>query len=304
MNILSILILSMLFFLNPQGRKNSKRLSTYGTRSSNTKSVVVKTKNKSGGPERQWKLGIALYAFHNFQFPEQLVLADSAGVKYVEGFSFADAGHELKDSLISQLSPAGIDQIKKRLDDKKIRMTSVYLTGGSNKGEWEKQFQLAKRLNVVYVTAEPAVNMWDMVDSLAGIYNLKVAIHNHWKGASSYWSPDSVLAALKNHPNFGACPDLGHWPKSGIGPVEGLKKLQGHIIGVHLKDIAAFNRPELKDVPIGRGVVDFPAVFKELKRQNYKGYLMIERDAEEKPSNLASVKYEIAYYHRQVRRLK
>lgn len=304
MNSLSILILSAVFFINPPVPKDHKIRPALFSNSSDTNYSSVKVKRRAPKKEPKWRLGIALYAFHTFSFPKQLKLADSAGVKYVEGFSFADAGPELKDSMIMQLSPVGIDKIKKSLSDKKIRMTSIFLTGGNNKEEWEKQFKLAKRLNVEYVTAEPAITMWDMVDSLAGAYKLKVAIHNHWKGVSAYWSPDSVLAAIKNHPNFGACPDLGHWPKSGIDPVQGLKKLQGHIIGIHLKDIAAFNRPDLKDVPIGKGVIDFPAVFKELKRQNYKGYLMIERDAEEKPSNLASVIYEVDYYHKQVSNLK
>ncbi len=94
---------------------------------------------------------------------------------------------------------------------------------------------------------------------------MKVAIHEHWKGVSRYWHPDSVLAAIKGHANFGACPDLGHWPKSGIDPVEGVKKLSGHILVMHFKDIAAFNDPKLKDVPAGTGVVNFPAVLAELK---------------------------------------
>ena len=304
MKSLLILVLSLFISVNPAMRKNYKIRPGINLYASNTNISAVTREIKSRKVSQNWKLGVALYTFHTFSFPKQLELADSAGFKYVEGFSFADAGPELKDSMIMQLSPGGIDKIKKLLRDKKIKMSSIFLTGGNNEAEWEKQFQLAKRLNVEYVTAEPGVKMWDMVDSLAGIYKLKVAIHNHWKGVSAYWSPDSVLAAIKNHPNFGACPDLGHWPKSGIDPVEGLKKLQGYIIGIHIKDIAAFNHPELKDVPIGKGVVDFPAVFRELKRQNYKRYLMIERDAEEKPSNLASVIGEIEYYHRQVNMLK
>ncbi|WP_214072215.1 sugar phosphate isomerase/epimerase family protein [Mucilaginibacter sp. dw_454] len=299
MNNLSALIISSLFFITSTDHTGLK-IRPKSNQKTNTNINSVKCKKSIIKKDEQWKLGIALYAFHSFSFPKQLALADSAGVKYVEGFSFASAGKEFRDSMIMQLSPAGINKIKKSLSDKKIKMTSIYLTGGNNKQEWEKQFKLAKQLNVEYVTAEPPVNMWDMIDSLAGIYHLKLAIHNHWKGMSAYWSPDSVLAAIKNHPNFGACPDLGHWPKSGIDPVEGLKKLQGHIIAIHLKDIAKFNHPELKDIPMGQGVVNFPAVFKKLKRQNFKGYLMIERDAEEKPSNLASVINEITYYHKQL----
>ena len=129
---------------------------------------------------------------------------------------------------------------------------------------------------------------------------MKVAIHNHWKGVSQYWSPDTVLMVLKNHPNFGVCADLGHWPKSGIDQVEALKKLEGHILSIHLKDIAAANNPKLLDVPVGTGITNFPAVFKELERQKFEGYIYIERDAQDKPSNLQSVKETVAYYNKQL----
>jgi sugar phosphate isomerase/epimerase len=146
--------------------------------------------------------------------------------------------------------------------------------------------------------------MLNSIDSLAGVYGIKVAIHNHWKGMSKYWHTDSVIAALKGRPNFGVCLDVGHWPKSGINPVDGLKKLKGRIIALHLKDIAAYNDPTLKDVVVGTGVINFPEVFKELKRQNFTGYILIERDAEEQPSNLPSVIQEIKYYNEQVGKLK
>jgi len=142
------------------------------------------------------------------------------------------------------------------------------------------------------------LNMLDAIDNLAGKYGLKVAIHNHWKGMSQYWSPDTVLMALKNHPNFGVCADLGHWPKSGINQVEALKKLQGHLISIHLKDIAAPNNPKLLDVPVGTGMTDFPAIFKELERQKFEGYIYIERDAQDKPSNFQSVKETVADYNK------
>ena len=159
-------------------------------------------------------------------------------------------------------------------------------------------------LGVKFVTTEPPIKMWDSIDSLAGAYGIKVAIHEHWKGTSPYWNPDTVLMAIKGHPNFGACADLGHWPKSGIDPVEGVKKLSGHIISLHLKDIAAFNDPTLKDVPAGTGVVNFPAVFAELKKQNFNGHIYIERDAEDQPSNLPSVIQTVKYYNEEIVKLK
>lgn len=251
-----------------------------------------------------WKFGVALWTFHTFNFTDALAKVDSSGLDYIEPNTFHKTGPVLNDSMILQLSPAGIEKLKAIIQEKGLKAESIYIVGDTTISSWKKQFDIAKQLGVTFVTAEPPIAMWDSIDSLAGSYGIKVAIHEHWKGVSPYWNPDTVLLAIQGHPNFGACADLGHWPKSGIDPVEAVKKLRGHIIGVHLKDIAAFNNPALKDVPVGTGIVDFPAVFAELKKQGFKGHIYIERDAEDQPSNLPSVMQTIKYYNEQVGKLK
>jgi len=242
-------------------------------------------------------LGVALWTFHNVDFPESLKMADSAGLKLVEANTFHKAGKELNDSLLGQLSPAGIEKLKGYAQQLGITVGSLYLGGGKTIDDWKSDFEKAKQLGVRFVTAEPPIDMWDSIDSLAGTYGMKVAIHEHWKGVSAYWHPDSVLAAIKGHKNFGACPDLGHYPKSGVNSLDAVKKLEGHIIAVHLKDIAAMNDPNLVDVRVGTGIVQFPEIFQELKRQKFDGYIYIERDSIENPSNVASVTETVKYFN-------
>jgi len=264
----------------------------------------TQTSNTSPASPSDWKFGVALWTFHTVNFPESLKMVDSVGVRYIEPNTFHKSGPELNDTLVGDLSPAGVEKLKQMARAHNLIIGSLYVSGGKTLEPWIKGFQLAKQLGVPYITAEPPLNMWDVIDSLAGAYNIKVAIHEHWKGVSAYWSPDSVLAAIKNHPNFGACADLGHWPKSGINPLDGVKKLAGHIIGIHLKDIAAYNDPKLVDVPVGTGVVDFPAIFEELKRQGFNGNIYIERDAQDQPSNVPSVIQTVKYYNTQVAKLR
>lgn len=251
-----------------------------------------------------WKLGVALWTFHDVNFPESLNRVDSAGLKYIEPNTFHKAGPELKDSMILQLSSAGIEKLKSLIAQKGLICESIYIVGDTTLNSWVKQFDIAKQFGVKYVTTEPPLNMWDAIDSLAGAYGMKVAIHEHWKEVSHYWNPDTTLMAIKNHPNFRVCADLGHWPKSGMDPLDAVKKLGGHILGVHLKDIAAYNDTKLKDVVVGTGVVKFPEIFAELKKQNFDGYIYIERDSIEHGGNLLSVKQEIKYYKEQIRKLK
>lgn len=267
---------------------------------SNTDSTTTSSVN----PANDWKFGVALWTFHTFNFPQSLDKVDSAGIKYIEPNTFHSAGPELKDSMILQLSPAGIEKLKALIAQKGLNVESIYIVGDSTIGSWVKQFEIAKAFGVKYVTTEPPLDMWDSIDSLAGLYGVKVAIHEHWKGVSHYWDTDTTLMALKNHPNFGVCADLGHWPKSGVDPLEAVKKLSGHIIGVHLKDIAAYNDPTLKDVVVGTGVVKFPEIFAELKKQNFTGNIYIERDSTEVNGNLSSVIQELKYYNEQVGKLK
>jgi sugar phosphate isomerase/epimerase len=255
----------------------------------------------TGDSSQNFTLGVALWTFHNVDFPESLKMADSAGLKLVEANTFHKTGKELNDTLLGQLSPAGIDKVRSYAQQHGITIGSLYLGGGKTIQDWKNDFEKAKQLGVRYVTAEPPVDMWDSIDSLAGTYGMMVAIHEHWKGVSAYWHPDSVLAAIKGHKNFGACPDLGHYPKSGINSLDAVKKLSGHIIGVHLKDIAAMNNPQLVDVRVGTGIVQFPEIFEELKRQKFNGYIYIERDSVEAPSNVASVIEEVKYFNEKTR---
>ena len=253
---------------------------------------------------KDWKFGVALWTFHDVNFPEALAKVDSAGIIYIEPNTFHSAGPEFKDSIIGKLSMTGIDKLKSIIEQKGLKVESIYIVGDSTIASWKKQFDIAKELGVEFVTTEPPLNMWNSIDSLAGAYNIKVAIHEHWKGMSHYWSPDTTLMALKDHSNFYVCADLGHWPKSGINPLDAVKKLSGHIIGVHFKDIAAYDDPSLKDVVTGTGVVDFPAIFAELKNQNFNGHIYIERDSIEAGGNLKSVIREKNYYDSVISKLQ
>ena len=246
-------------------------LSSCGSNSSNNMS-----RNESDSQKAEWKTGVALYSFNRFSFVDALAKADSAGAKYVEGFSFHKLGKEFNDSSMSALSDADIDKIKQMLEKKGIEMQSMYVGGAKDAEGWKYYFEMAKKLGMHYLVCEPEKEQWDMLDSLAGLYQIKIAIHEHAKGKSIYWHPDSVLAAIKGHSNFGACADLGHWVRSGLNPVDCLKKLEGHVIGVHIKDLDESNNINANYVTVGKGVIDFPAIITELKRQQFKGNAYVE----------------------------
>jgi len=248
----------------------------------------AESSKKAQEQNAEWNIGVALYSFNRFSFADALNKADSAGVNYVEGFSFHNMGKEFNDKTMAAMTDEDISKLKEMLSAKKLEMQSMYVSGAKNEADWKYYFELAKAMNMQHLVAEPEKESWDMLDSLAGVYKIKIAIHEHTKGKSLYWHTDSVIAAMKDHPNFGVCADLGHWERSGLNPVECLKKLEGNILGVHLKDIHQSNNPDANDVVIGKGVINFPAIIDEFKRQQFKGVIHVECE-HKMENNLAEV---------------
>lgn len=243
----------------------------------------------------EWNMGVALYSFNRFSFADALDKADSAGVNHVEGFSFHNLGKEFNDKTMAAMTEEDISKMKEMLSAKNIEMQSMYVSGAKNEADWKYYFELAKEMNMQHLVCEPEKESWDMLDSLAGLYKIKIAIHEHAKGKSLYWHPDSVIAAMKDHPNFGVCADLGHWERSGLNPAECLKKLEGNILGVHLKDIHESNNTEAKDMIVGQGVIDFPSVVNELKKQHFKNVVHVECE-HKMENNLAEVIEGVKYF--------
>jgi sugar phosphate isomerase/epimerase len=269
---------------------------------SNSKTDSTSTKTDTANVTADWKIGVQMWTFRVFTFAEALDKVDSAKVKYIEAFWGQPLGAGLKDSFGIRMSDDSKAKIKQLLQDKGIHIEAMGVIEPKTRDEWKKAFDLAKEFGLSYITAEPRKDQWDMVDSMAGSYGIKVAIHDHPK-PDMYWSPDSVLAAIQGHPNLGSCADLGHWARNGVNPVDALKKLAGHVYGVHLKDITKFGDVNASDTVVGKGVIDFPPIFQELKRQNFKGMFSIEHESNWYHS-LPDVIETVKFYNEQVDKLK
>lgn len=251
-------------------------------------------------PATDWKLGVQLWTFHKFDFVTAIAKADSAGIKYIEAFPGQKLGGDFKDSIFDiDLSEEAQAKVKELLQSKGMLLTAFGVVVPDTREKWLKTFAFAKSMGIQYITAEPLPEHWDLADSLAGAYGIKVAIHDHPK-PSHYWHPDSVLAAVKNHPNLGSCADIGHWGRNGLNPAQCLKQLEGHLIGLHFKDITELNKVDAGDEITGTGALDMPAIFSELKRQKFKGQFSIERE-ENWDNNVPDVKATVKYFEGQLK---
>lgn len=249
-----------------------------------------------------WKLGVQMWTFNHFTFAEALDKVDSAGIKNIEAFPGQKLGGGMPGEFGIAMNADTRAKLKQLLQSKGISMVALGVISPSTNEEWKKFFDLAKELGLSYITAEPRDDQWNFVDSMAGAYGLKIAIHDH-PIPNHYATPDSVLAAVAGHPNIGSCADVGHWSRNGLNVVDCMKKLEGHIYGVHLKDITQFGNHESPDTAVSHGVVDFPAIFAELKRQHFTGMLSIEQESNwlhSLPDVMATKKY----FEDQVAKLK
>jgi sugar phosphate isomerase/epimerase len=256
----------------------------------------------SSGSTAGFKLGVQMWTFKEFSFAEALVKVDSAGIKNIEAFFGQKLGGGMTGEYGFKMSKETRDKLKNLLQKKGIQIVAMGVITPKNREEWIKAFELAKEFGLSYITSEPIKSQWDMVDSLAGAYGIPVAIHDHPK-PNEYWSPDSVLAAIQGHPHLGSCADVGHWARNGLNPVDCLKKLQGHVFGVHLKDIVQFDNPKAGDTVVSKGVINFPPILAELKRQDFKGMLSIEHESNWY-HNLPDVIFTKNYYDSLVQKLQ
>jgi sugar phosphate isomerase/epimerase len=223
-----------------------------------------------------WKLAIHSYTFQKFSIFDAIDKTADLGVKYmsISGSLIMDGTN--KHTTVD-ISPADRNKIDEKL---KSRGFGNFLNIGvvqlpADEAKSRKVFEFAKAWGIDTLVAEPAPEALDTVEKLCKEYNIKVAIHDHPK-PNHYWNPDVVLAAIKGRtPLMGACADVGHWMRSGLDPLECLKKLDGHIIALHFKDLNEMG-VKAHDVPWGTGVGKMKELMAELKRQHFHGAFCVE----------------------------
>lgn len=221
------------------------------------------------------EVGVGLYSFNRFPFDKSVEMAKGANSQKVEGFSFHNLGEGFGGKVIASLTDEEIAKMKSILDSNQVQMVSMYADGKTIE-EWEQLFKQGQKLGLQFLVGEPDPQFLDKINELAGQYQLPLAIHEHAKGLSRYWHPDSAMAAVEGRDHLKICADIGHWVRSGLDPVECLQKVEGKLLSLHVKDLDASGNMEAKDVAIGAGVIDYDKVFAELKRQQFSGDIFIE----------------------------
>jgi len=244
--------------------------------------VTAKADEACAADKLGWQLAVHSYTFKEFPIFEAIDKTASLGLKYMSISGSVNLGGP-KPVKTMTAPPQDVEAIQKKLAacgiKKLVNMGVVKPV--ADEAETRAIFEFAKKLGIDVLVAEMEPDALDTVEKLCKEFNMKVAIHNHPKREKDpkykLWDPEYVLSLLKGRDSrMGICADTGHWVRSGLDPVECLKKLEGRIIALHFKDLNEKGNPKAHDVPWGTGVGNAKGQLAELKRQGFRGAFCIE----------------------------
>ena len=246
-------------------------------------------------------LGVGTYTFNEFSFFQALDKVDSCGLQYVEIFPQQAIGGGLDGTMDYHMDSSIQRKILEKVAANGLTLIAYGVVTPNGESEWRKLFAFGKAMGIRTFTAEPDKKDLPFISTLCDEYEISVAIHNH-PFPSKYWHPDSVLSAIKGlSPRLGACADIGHWVRSGLDPVASLKKVENHILHLHMKDLEPIDSKDTvkdyRDVHWGKGIANISGVIQELKRQQFKGMIAAEYEGNWE-NNVPDVTASIQYFRK------
>jgi sugar phosphate isomerase/epimerase len=232
------------------------------------------------------KLGLASYSVREFPLDKALEWATQLGVTQMT----------FKDVHLPRTDPPETT----RALSAKIKAAGITINGGgtitlpNDPAQIKKDFEYAKNAGfpMIYVSPDPAA--LDTIEQMAKSYDIKVAIHNH--GPEDKWWPrpqDAYAGVKSRDKRLGLCIDIGHTLRTGTDPVQACRECRDRLYDMHVKDLSSKSDKE-SQVAVGRGVIDFPALFKTLIAIGYQGQVGLEYEINAKdpmPGIIESMAY-------------
>ncbi|SDD56606.1 sugar phosphate isomerase/epimerase family protein [Niabella drilacis] len=233
-----------------------------------------------GGPKRpdpqppadtheKFKLGMAGYTFARFGLDTALQTLQRADVHYLCIKDF----HLPLNSTDEQITA-----FHQKLKAKGVTGYGVGPIYMKSEAEIDRAFEYAKRVGVKLIVGVPNYDLLPYVDKKVKEYDMKYAIHLHGPDMPLYPDAEDVWNHVKNlDPRIGMCLDIGHDTRNGKDAVADLKKYHTRVFDIHLKDVTGPTKLGYS-VEVGRGIIDFPAFVKMLRKVGYSGVVSLEHE--------------------------
>ncbi len=241
----------------------------------------------AAAPTGTLKIGVASYSMRKFTLDQALDMAATLGVKYM---TFKDVHLPRTDP------PEKTRELRARIEAAGITiMGGGTITIPNDPAEIRKDFEYAKNAGFPLIFVSPDPSALDTLEQLAREYDIKVAIHNHGPEDKRWPRPQDAYAAVKSRDRrLGLCIDIGHTTRTGTDPVAACRECQDRLYDMHVKDLAVKTEKD-SQVAVGRGVIDFPALFRTLLDIGYQGQVGLEYEIHEDdplPGMIESIAYE------------
>ena len=231
-------------------------------------------------------IGVASYSLRKFTLDQALDMAKTLGVTHMT----------FKDVHLPRTDPPETTRALRA----KIEAAGITIMGGgtitlpNDPVQIRKDFEYAKAAGfpLIFISPDPA--SLDAVEQMAKEFDIKAAIHNHGPEDKHWPRPEDAYAAISSRDkHLGLCIDIGHTTRTGTDPVQACRQFRDRLYDLHVKDLAVKTDKD-SQVEVGRGVLDFPALFRTLIDIGYQGQVGLEYEIHENDP-LAGMIESIAY---------
>ena len=232
------------------------------------------------------KLGVASYSMRELSLDQAIEGAKTLGITSMT----------FKDVHLPRTDPPDVT----RALSAKIKAAGITIAGGgtitlpNDPVQIKKDFEYAKTAGfpLIFISPDPAA--LDTIEQMVKTYDIVVAIHNH--GPEDKWwpRPQDAYAAIKSRDQrMGLCIDVGHTTRTGTNLAQACRECRDRLYDMHVKDLRVATENH-SDTEVGRGVINFPELFKTLIEIGYQGQVGLEYEINAKnplPGMIESVAY-------------
>ncbi len=227
----------------------------------------------TAGDSGELKLGVASYSFREFGRK----IAIQGTQKLAKYINYKDVHLPLNST------PA---DFKKAISD--TEKAGLKIVGGgtiyfrtADEADIRSKFEYAKAAGMPTIVCMPDKAVLPKLEKFVKEYDIKIAVHNHGPEDPNFPRPQDVLAVVKNmDPRCGLCIDIGHTVRTGVDLVPTVAEAGSRLLDMHVKDLADF-KDKASQRPCGDGIIPFPALFTQLKKMNYRGYINLEYEIDD-----------------------
>jgi inosose dehydratase len=217
----------------------------------------------------KFRIGMAGYTFLKFDLDKALATMKRVDVHYLC----------IKDFHLPMKSTD--EEIAAFHEKLKANGVTGYAVGPiymKSEADIDNAFAYAKRVGVKLIVGVPNYELLPYVDKKVKEYGFNYAIHLHGPDIATYPDAEDVWNHVKDlDPRIGMCLDIGHDTRNGKDPVADLKKYKSRVFDIHIKDVTGTTKLGYS-LEVGRGVIDFPAFVKMLRKVGYTGVCSLEHE--------------------------